>query len=58
MKELIDGRIFWISVCITLIIAVTGIGLLAVYEQMSSFSDIEMDPYTDFKKEEMLCSHS
>lgn len=31
---------------------------LAVYEQMSSFSDIEMDPYTDFKKEEMLCSHS
>lgn len=38
MKELIDGRIFWISVCITLIIAVTGIGLLAAYEQMHSFA--------------------
>ena len=31
---------------------------LAVYEQMSSFSDIKMEPYTDFKKEEALCSHS
>ncbi|MGN0625886.1 MAG: nicotinate-nucleotide--dimethylbenzimidazole phosphoribosyltransferase [Oscillospiraceae bacterium] len=31
---------------------------LAVYEQMSSFSDIQMEPYTDFKKEEALCSHS
>lgn len=38
MKELIDARIFWISVCITLIIAVTGIGLLAAYDQMHSFA--------------------
>lgn len=41
MKELIDARIFWISVCITLIIAVTGIGLLAAYDQMHSLAQGE-----------------
>ena len=29
---------------------------LAVYEKMSSFSEIELEPYTDFKKEEAQCS--
>ena len=29
---------------------------LAVYEKMSSFSEIELEPYTDFKKGEAQCS--
>ena len=31
---------------------------LAVYEQMSSFADIQMEPYTDYQKEEAACSRS
>ncbi len=41
MKKLIDIRIFWISLSVTLIIAVTGIGLLGAYERMHPFEQGE-----------------
>ena len=38
MKSHIHFRTFWLALCLTLLIALTGFFLLAAYDQMASFA--------------------